>query len=162
MHKKINIAMKNVLIVLNEERGIRLVLPNGINEENYISYIKSLLDFVELNGLTVYEAKKLFHDAMDMLGYHPCTFSDTETLTFTKVEKKDTTILQYSMYKNHNLSSVEFITKYKLYMSPFNLSQEIYFEMLLQLDDFIKEKGLTIKQAQNLFSDCIEMLLQSK
>lgn len=162
MHKKINIAMKNVSIVLDEERGIRLVLPNGINEENYISYIKSLLDFVELNGLTVYKAKKLFQDAMDMLGYHPCTFSDTETLTFTKVEKKDTTILQYSMYKNHNLSSVEFITKYKLYSAPFNLSQEIYFEMLLQLDDFIKEKGLTINQAQNLFSDCIEMLLQSK
>lgn len=162
MHKRINIAMKNVSIVSDEERGIKLILPNGINEEKYISYIKSLLDFVELNGLTVYEAKELFQDAIDMLGYHPCTFSGTEALTFTKVGKKDTTILQYAMYKNHNLSSAEFITKYKLYFAPFSLSQEIYFEMLLQLDDFIKEKGLTIKQAQDLFSDCIEMLLQSK
>lgn len=138
------------------------MIPNGIESDTYILYIKTLLKFVELNEMTISQAKKLFQNATDFLEYHQCNFSDAKFSAPEKEHAHDSSIIKYAMYKEHNLSPSEFVTKFGCYTAPLNLSQMAYFELLMQLDDFIKDKGLTIKQAHDLLSDCIEILLQSK
>lgn len=37
-----------------------------------------------------------------------------------------------------------------------------YYEMMYDLMDYVKEKGLTTRQAQKLFTDCSDMVLDVK
>ncbi len=162
MYKEINEVMKNISVVSDDANEIKLILPKGIDAERYAAYIKDLLNFIESNCLTIDAAKKLFQDGIDILKYHQCAFGDAEIPSSIYTTDPSVRLLKHCMYKEYSLSSVEFVNRYGLYYAPSGLSQEAYFEMLMQLDDFIKENGLTVKQAQNLFSDCIKMLLQSK
>lgn len=51
-------------------------------------------------------------------------------------------------------------TKYGTsYETPIGLQEENYYEMMYDLMDYIKEKGLTTRQAQKLFIDCADMVL---
>lgn len=51
-------------------------------------------------------------------------------------------------------------TKYGTsYESPTGLQEDNYYGMMYELIDYIKEKGLTTRQAQKLFIDCSDMVL---
>jgi len=50
----------------------------------------------------------------------------------------------------------------KAYNSPIGLQEDNYYEMMYYLMDYIKEKGLTTRQAQCLFTDCADMALDIK
>ena len=54
-------------------------------------------------------------------------------------------------------------TKYgNTYESPVGISEEKYYELLYEFVDFAKVKGLTVKQAQKLFTDCSDIVLYTK
>ena len=54
-------------------------------------------------------------------------------------------------------------TKYGTsYESPTGLQEDNYYGMMYELIDYIKEKGLTTRQAQKLFIDCSDMVLDEK
>lgn len=54
-------------------------------------------------------------------------------------------------------------TKYgKAYNTPIGLQEDVYYEIMYDLIDYVKEKGLTIRQAQQLFTDCSDMVLDIK
>ena len=50
----------------------------------------------------------------------------------------------------------------KGYNTPTGLEEDNYYEMMYDLIDYIKEKGLTVRQAQHLFVDCADMVLDTK
>lgn len=55
------------------------------------------------------------------------------------------------------------ITKYgKGYETPIGLQEDNYYEMMYDLMDYIKVKGLTVRQAQKLFTDCADAVLSAK
>lgn len=55
------------------------------------------------------------------------------------------------------------LTKYGIsYETPVGLDEKTYYEMIYEFVDFVKTKGLTIKQAQKLFSDCSDAILHTK
>ena len=54
-------------------------------------------------------------------------------------------------------------TKYgKGYEPPNGLTEDKYYELMYECVDFAKVKGLTIRQAQKLFIDCSDIVLDSK
>lgn len=51
-------------------------------------------------------------------------------------------------------------TKYgKAYNTPTGLQEDNYYEMMYDLMDYVNKKGLTTRQAQSLFTDCSDMVL---
>lgn len=50
----------------------------------------------------------------------------------------------------------------KAYDTPFGLQEDTYYDMMYDLIDYINEKGLTTRQAQKLFTDCADMVLDVK
>ena len=55
------------------------------------------------------------------------------------------------------------VTKYGTsYESPVGLNQDIYYEMMYEFINLVKIKGLTTRQAQKLFIDCSDMVLDIK
>ena len=55
---------------------------------------------------------------------------------------------------------MEMITNYKTgYTAPNGLSEDDYCGLMNQLMEFVQSKGLTIRQAQKLFIDCSDMVL---
>lgn len=146
--------------VYETDQETRLTLPPKMDKNSYIKDIEILLNFVESNDLILRDAKRLFRDASDMLGYRKCNFNKVKSYTLIKANGQPNSRIKFSIYQDHDISS--FVSKYELYYAPFSLTQAAYFEMLLQLDDFITEQGLTVKQAQNLYSDCTKMLFESK
>lgn len=51
-------------------------------------------------------------------------------------------------------------TKYgKGYEAPQGLEETKYYEMMYEFVDLAKVKGLTVRQAQKLFTDCADMIL---
>lgn len=161
MYKKFNELVKSTHLIFDDEPQTTLIVPSGLNKESLILYIEALLNFVELNALTINTAKTLFQDSIDMLKYRQCAFGDSNEPKPEKADIQDNGRLKYAMYKEHNISSGQFVNRYKICFVPFELQQDIYFEMLMQLDDFIREKDLTVKQAKCLLSDCAKLLLYS-
>lgn len=54
-------------------------------------------------------------------------------------------------------------TKYgKAYNTPTGLQEDNYYEMMYDLMDYVNKKGLTTRQAQCLFTDCVDMVLDVK
>ena len=54
------------------------------------------------------------------------------------------------------------ITEYgKNYEVPYDLTEDKYYESMCEFIDLVKEKGLTIRQAQKLFIDCSDMVLNT-
>lgn len=54
-------------------------------------------------------------------------------------------------------------TKYgKCYETPNGLQEDGYYEMMYNLMDYVNKKGLTTRQAQSLFTDCADMILDVK
>jgi len=54
-------------------------------------------------------------------------------------------------------------TKYgKGYETPIGLDEEKYYELMYEFVDLAKVKGLTIRQAQKLFTDCSDAVLSTK
>ena len=54
-------------------------------------------------------------------------------------------------------------TKYGTgYEAPVGLSEDNYYDLMYELIDFYKIKGLTTRQAQKLFIDCADMILDVK
>ena len=54
-------------------------------------------------------------------------------------------------------------TKYgKGYETPQGLEENKYYELMYEFVDLAKVKGLTIRQAQKLFTDCADMILDIK
>lgn len=54
-------------------------------------------------------------------------------------------------------------TKYgKAYNAPTGLQEDDYYSMMYDLMDYVSEKGLTTRQAQHLFTDCFDMVLDIK
>lgn len=54
-------------------------------------------------------------------------------------------------------------TKYgKGYETPNGLQEDNYYEMMYDLMDYVNKKGLTTRQAQSLFTDCADMILDVK
>ena len=54
-------------------------------------------------------------------------------------------------------------TKYGTsYETPIGLLEENYYKMMYDLMNYVKEKGLTTRQAQKLFIDCTDMVLDEK
>ena len=54
-------------------------------------------------------------------------------------------------------------TKYgKGYETPQGLEENQYYELMYEMVDLAKEKGLTVRQAQKLFTDCADMVLDIK
>lgn len=54
------------------------------------------------------------------------------------------------------------IIKYgKSYEAPNGLTEDKYYELICEFIDSVKEKGLTIRQAQKLFIDCSDMVLDT-
>lgn len=54
-------------------------------------------------------------------------------------------------------------TKYgKGYETPNGLQEDNYYEMMYDLMDYVNKKGLTTRQAQHLFADCFDMVLDVK
>ena len=52
------------------------------------------------------------------------------------------------------------ITKYgKEYESPQGLEEKRYYELMYEFVDLANVKGLTVRQAQKLFTDCADMIL---
>ncbi len=55
------------------------------------------------------------------------------------------------------------VTKYGTsYESPIGLNQDLYYEMMYEFINLVKIKGLTTRQAQKLFIDCSDMVLDIK
>lgn len=55
------------------------------------------------------------------------------------------------------------ITKYgKGYESPQGLEENKYYELMYEFVDLAKVKGLTVRQAQKLFTDCVDAVLSTK
>lgn len=50
----------------------------------------------------------------------------------------------------------------KGYETPIGLQEDNYYEMMYDLMDYVNKKGLTVRQAQNLFTDCADMVLDIK
>lgn len=50
----------------------------------------------------------------------------------------------------------------KAYDTPNGLHEENYYEMMYDLMDYVNKKGLTTRQAQHLFTDCFDMILDVK
>lgn len=50
----------------------------------------------------------------------------------------------------------------KAYNTPTGLQEDNYYEMMYDLMNYVKEKGLTTRQAQHLFTDCSDMVLDVK
>ena len=50
----------------------------------------------------------------------------------------------------------------KTYNTPTGLQEDNYYEMMYDLMDYVNKKGLTSRQAQNLFTDCFDMVLDVK
>lgn len=144
--------------IFETTQGTRLTLPPKMDENSYITDIEILLNFVQANELTVKQAIYLFHDANEMLEYRKCNFENISLPIPTKANAKQHSKIKFAMYQEHDYHEL----KYEPQHTPFSSMRFAYFEMLLQLSDFIAEQGLTIKQAQNLYSDCIKMLLESK
>ena len=48
------------------------------------------------------------------------------------------------------------------YLSPYGIDKETFRDMLSELMEYAKEKGLTIRQAQHLFIACSDYVLDSK
>lgn len=54
-------------------------------------------------------------------------------------------------------------TKYgTVYDIPIGLEEDIYYNLLYEFVDLAKEKRLTTRQAQKLFTDCADMVLDVK
>lgn len=54
-------------------------------------------------------------------------------------------------------------TKYgKAYDTPHGLHEDKYYEMMYDLMNYVNKKGLTTRQAQSLFTDCFDMVLDVK
>ena len=54
-------------------------------------------------------------------------------------------------------------TKYGTgYEAPIGLPEDKYYDLMYELIDFCKIKGLTTRQAQKLFVDCSDMILDVK
>lgn len=54
------------------------------------------------------------------------------------------------------------ITKYgKGYETPQGLEEKRYYEIMYEFIDFTKVKGLTVRQAQKLFTDCADMVMDT-
>lgn len=144
--------------IFETSQGTRLTLPPKMDENSYITDIEILLNFVQANELTVKQAMYLFQDATDMLEYHKYNFENINIPIPIKANRQQNSKIKFAMYQEHDYHELKYDPQYTLFSSnPF-----AYFEMLLQLSDFIAEQGLTIKQAQHLYSDCIKMLLESK
>ena len=55
------------------------------------------------------------------------------------------------------------LTKYGTsYTTPIGLDEGSYYEMMYDLMDYVNKKGLTTRQAQSLFTDCADMILDVK
>lgn len=55
------------------------------------------------------------------------------------------------------------ISKYeKTYEHPNGIDEDKYYELIYEFVDLAKSKGLTIRQAQKLFNDCIDAVLNTK
>lgn len=50
----------------------------------------------------------------------------------------------------------------KAYNTPTGLQEDNYYEMMYDLMDYVNKKGLTTRQAQSLFTDCSDMVLDVK
>ena len=50
----------------------------------------------------------------------------------------------------------------KAYDTPIGLQENNYYEMMYELMEYVNRKGLTTRQAQKLFSDCFDMVLDVK
>lgn len=50
----------------------------------------------------------------------------------------------------------------KVYDTPHGLQEDNYYEMMYDLMDYVNKKGLTTRQAQSLFTDCADMILDVK
>ena len=58
---------------------------------------------------------------------------------------------------------IKTITKYgKGYETPQGLYEEKYYELMYEFIDLVKVKGLTVRQAQKLFTDCADAVLSTK
>lgn len=54
-------------------------------------------------------------------------------------------------------------TKYGVgYETPTGLEEDSYYEMMYEFMDLAKIKGLTVRQAQKLFTDCADIVLYTK
>lgn len=55
------------------------------------------------------------------------------------------------------------LTKYENgYNLPDGLTEDNYYEMLYMFIDLAKVKGLTVRQAQKLFNDCADAVMDTK
>ena len=50
----------------------------------------------------------------------------------------------------------------KVYEEPQGLDEQKYYHIMDELIDFAKIKGLTVRQAQKLFTDCLDAVLSTK
>lgn len=50
----------------------------------------------------------------------------------------------------------------KIYDVPCGLQEDNYYEMMYDLMNYVNKKGLTTRQAQKLFVDCSDMVLDVK
>lgn len=50
----------------------------------------------------------------------------------------------------------------KVYEEPQGLDEQKYYHIMDELIDFAKIKGLTVRQAQKLFTDCSDAVLSTK
>ncbi len=50
----------------------------------------------------------------------------------------------------------------KAYNTPIGLQEDSYYEMMYDLMDYVNRKCLTTRQAQHLFADCFDMVLDIK
>lgn len=50
----------------------------------------------------------------------------------------------------------------KVYEEPQGLDEQKYYHIMDKLIDFAKIKGLTVRQAQKLFTDCADAVLSTK
>lgn len=48
------------------------------------------------------------------------------------------------------------------YTAPIGLEENDYYEAIYEVLNLVKTKGLTIKQAQKLFTDCSDAILYTK
>lgn len=54
-------------------------------------------------------------------------------------------------------------TKYGVgYETPIGLEEDSYYEMMYEFINLAKIKGLTVRQAQKLFTDCADIVLCTK
>lgn len=50
----------------------------------------------------------------------------------------------------------------KAYEYPDGIDENIYYELMYEFVDLAKVKGLTVRQAQKLFTDCSDAVLSTK